>query len=76
MPYISIDVNLKNFCDEDLLEECEGRGILPVLEDNTNLRLINSIADALMYSNTKDVILLLENEIYKYTGRIITLKES
>jgi hypothetical protein len=76
MPYISIDVNLKNFCDEDLLEECEVRGILPVLEDNTNLRLINSIADALMYSNTRDVILLLENEIYKYTGRIITLKES
>lgn len=67
--YVTVDVELDDFDDEDLIDEMERRGLGAEVNDSTATEIITSIW--LKRRLGKDYQSELDQLIYQVTGRII-----
>lgn len=70
---VEVDVELSDFDDDDLLEECRSRGITPGITQGENEQRLLDIAQALQLNRSEDAMRLLEDLVYDCTGRIVVL---
>ena len=70
---VEVDVDLDDFDDSDLLEECNRRGITPIITSDDNTQTLEAIVQALQMQKTDYAMRMLEELVYNCTGRIVVL---
>jgi hypothetical protein len=66
--YVDVDVDIEDFDDEDLMDEVERRNLIPKMPIN-----FNRLADEINLGHKSIVNKMLEDAIYKDTGRIVVI---
>lgn len=70
---VEVEVELDDFDDDDLREECVRRGIFDDLSNNDNGYKLLTVVQELQRNRQDQAMRLLEELVYNCTGRIVVL---
>jgi hypothetical protein len=71
---IEVDVELDDFDDDDLREECLKRGIIDDIQLEGNNNKLLAVVQELTLNRQDQAMRLLEELVYDCTGRIVVLR--
>lgn len=73
MAFVTVEVDMYDIDDEDLIEEIERRNLNIATSDDI-IEQVNNIADAICLGKKEIVNKLLEDMIWNVAGRIVEIK--
>ena len=73
MAFVSVEVDLYDIDDDDLIEEIERRNLNIATSDDI-IKQVNNIADAICLGKKEIANKLLEDMIWNVAGRIVEIK--